>query len=222
MLRKTQGGFRGAKYCQYKRQYQLPQNFSTFFISYRTYVVGYTPEYMRRKEHVVLRDWFGRLYYKPAFDFFYPGLQIKGYFDFYYQACSTYYMTNAIPLCYMSINEPLSYVYDRLNHYPKYALGIGCFAYRRKRLRKMRLIYVSLPSGVWKLFENTRLSFFSNITHYSFGKQVLGAWHLKDQIFKKLQVRGVAKNPIDHPNGGRTKAKQPERSPWAWIAKQQH
>jgi len=24
----------------------------------------------------------------------------------------------------------------------------------------------------------------------------------------------VAKNPVDHPNGGRTKAKQPERSPW--------
>jgi len=26
-------------------------------------------------------------------------------------------------------------------------------------------------------------------------------------------VRGVAKNPVDHPNGGRTKAKQPELSP---------
>jgi len=26
-------------------------------------------------------------------------------------------------------------------------------------------------------------------------------------------VRGVAKNPVDHPQGGRTKAKQPELSP---------
>jgi len=26
-------------------------------------------------------------------------------------------------------------------------------------------------------------------------------------------VRGVAMNPVDHPNGGRTKAKQPELSP---------
>lgn len=56
MLRKTQGGFRGAKYCQFQKQYQLPQNFSTFFLPYRTYMVGYTPEYMRRREYAVLKD----------------------------------------------------------------------------------------------------------------------------------------------------------------------
>jgi ribosomal protein L2 len=27
-------------------------------------------------------------------------------------------------------------------------------------------------------------------------------------------------NPVDHPNGGRTKTVQPERSPWNWVAKQ--
>ena len=32
--------------------------------------------------------------------------------------------------------------------------------------------------------------------------------------FLVIAVRGVAKNPVDHPNGGRTKAKQPELSPW--------
>lgn len=46
---------------------------------------------------------------------------------------------------------------------------------------------------------------------------------LKWEIFKqknyKIHVRGVAMNPVDHPNGGRTKAKQPEKSPWGWIAK---
>jgi hypothetical protein len=31
---------------------------------------------------------------------------------------------------------------------------------------------------------------------------------------KKPSVRGVAKNPIDHPHGGRTKTVQPEVSPW--------
>ena len=29
----------------------------------------------------------------------------------------------------------------------------------------------------------------------------------------KPSVRGVAKNPVDHPNGGRTKSCSPERSP---------
>jgi large subunit ribosomal protein L2 len=32
-------------------------------------------------------------------------------------------------------------------------------------------------------------------------------------------VRGVAQNPVDHPNGGRTKTNKPERSPWGWVAK---
>jgi ribosomal protein L2 len=26
-------------------------------------------------------------------------------------------------------------------------------------------------------------------------------------------------NAVDHPNGGRTKSKQPELSPWGWVAK---
>lgn len=37
--------------------------------------------------------------------------------------------------------------------------------------------------------------------------------------FTKLQVRGVAKNPVDHPNGGRTNVKSPFKTPWGLIAK---
>lgn len=29
-------------------------------------------------------------------------------------------------------------------------------------------------------------------------------------------------NPIDHPNGGRAKTVQPEKSPWNWIAKKKN
>ena len=38
-------------------------------------------------------------------------------------------------------------------------------------------------------------------------------------IGKKPKVRGVARNPVDHPHGGRTKTNQPEVSVWGWIAK---
>lgn len=38
--------------------------------------------------------------------------------------------------------------------------------------------------------------------------------------FKKVRmVRGVAKNPVDHPNGGRANTKQPLKNPWGKIAK---
>lgn len=36
---------------------------------------------------------------------------------------------------------------------------------------------------------------------------------------KKINVRGVAMNPIDHPNGGRTKVKTPFLTPWGLVAK---
>jgi large subunit ribosomal protein L2 len=39
------------------------------------------------------------------------------------------------------------------------------------------------------------------------------AGHLKT-IGIKPKVRGVAKNPVDHPHGGRTKTNKPEVSPW--------
>ena len=35
----------------------------------------------------------------------------------------------------------------------------------------------------------------------------------------KPKVRGVARNPVDHPHGGRTKTNQPEVSIWGWVAK---
>lgn len=43
-----------------------------------------------------------------------------------------------------------------------------------------------------------------------------------NKFHKKLSVRGVAKNPVDHPHGGRTKTNKPEVSMWGWIAKYSH
>lgn len=39
---------------------------------------------------------------------------------------------------------------------------------------------------------------------------------------KKQIVRGVAKNPVDHPHGGRTKTNKPEVSIWGWVTKNSH
>lgn len=36
---------------------------------------------------------------------------------------------------------------------------------------------------------------------------------------KKVTVRGVAKNPVDHPNGGRCKVKKPFKNVWGAVAK---
>ena len=38
-------------------------------------------------------------------------------------------------------------------------------------------------------------------------------------LVKKPNVRGVARKPVEHQDGGRTKTNQPEVSIWGWIAK---
>ena len=45
-------------------------------------------------------------------------------------------------------------------------------------------------------------------TKYSFWKKTRG---------KSVKVRGVAMNPVDHPNGGRTNTKSPYKTPWGRI-----
>lgn len=36
---------------------------------------------------------------------------------------------------------------------------------------------------------------------------------------KIISVRGIAKNPVDHPNGGRANTRRPMRNPWGKVAK---
>jgi large subunit ribosomal protein L2 len=44
--------------------------------------------------------------------------------------------------------------------------------------------------------------------------KVLGKAGTRILSGKKPKVRGVARNPVDHPHGGRTKTNQPEVSIW--------
>lgn len=56
--------------------------------------------------------------------------------------------------------------------------------------------YLMLPSGFLKKFSTG----FINPKYFIFKK-------------KKKSVRGIAKNPVDHPNGGRANTKQPMKTP---------
>ncbi len=56
----------------------------------------------------------------------------------------------------------------------------------------------------------------SNSKNY---KKVIGSAGINFFNGVNPRVRGVAMNPVDHPNGGRTKTPKPEKSPWGWVAK---
>lgn len=77
---------------------------------------------------------------------------------------------------------------------------------------------IQLPSGSKKIFNNLNMCFVGRNAgklHYKeyFGK---ASFNLNN---KSIKTRSIAKNPIDHPNGGRTPGKSPKKTPWGLIAK---
>lgn len=73
---------------------------------------------------------------------------------------------------------------------------------------------MELPSTQTYFFFKTTRCFIGKNTNFFNNKFIEGKWGFSLHKSKTLTVRGVAMNPVDHPNGGRTKAKQPEKSPW--------
>lgn len=101
----------------------------------------------------------------------------------------------------------------------QYVRSAGCFAKIIKFDYAHHAALVRLPSGVKKFF-----SFYSIL--------LLGPCALKlkrdlsctksgfwRQFGLKPKVRGVARNPVDHPHGGRTKSIKYPRTPWGKTTK---
>ena len=101
----------------------------------------------------------------------------------------------------------------------QYARSAGCSAKIIKFDYSQHAALVKLPSGVRKFF-----SFYSIL--------VLGPCALKlkrkmsctksgfwRSFGLKPKVRGVARNPVDHPHGGRTKSIKYPRTPWGKTTK---
>ena len=101
----------------------------------------------------------------------------------------------------------------------QYVRSAGCFAKITKFDRENHVSLVKLPSGVRK--------FFSTYSVLAMGPSALklkrktantksGFWR---SYGLKPKVRGVARNPVDHPHGGRTKSIKYPRTPWGKTTK---
>ena len=105
------------------------------------------------------------------------------------------------------------------NEKPTYAKSAGTYCQLLEKISDYRIATVKLPTGasrIINLFSYVSIGRNSNILnkYVVFGKA--GIRRLKGC---KPTVRGVAMNPVDHPNGGRTKSCKPEKSLWGWVAK---
>jgi len=102
----------------------------------------------------------------------------------------------------------------------KLAVASGTFATVYKHLTELNLTKVKLPSGCLKLIPSDSEAYIGRSGNLYYKYVIWGSWGFK---YKNLQhrpvVRGVAMNPVDHPNGGRTKVKKPFRNKYNKIAK---
>lgn len=116
-------------------------------------------------------------------------------------------------LKFIPYNFFICYVQNFIKNKFTFILSNGCSGSRLKAKKKYKLLLISLPSKKKLYISKNTLVFLGQLDNnikqaFTFGK--CGS-NIKKKI--KLCVRGVAKNPVDHPNGGRTKSKSPERSP---------
>ena len=117
-------------------------------------------------------------------------------------------------------NTEICYLQNNTNTKWTFIKSSGTYGVKLKAKKTIKLISIQLPSKQIFFYYKNILCFIGQNFNFFINKQIEGKWGFSFYRSKKINVRGVAKNPVDHPNGGRTKAKQPEKSPWGWIAKQ--
>lgn len=102
----------------------------------------------------------------------------------------------------------------------KYATACGTYCMILDIHDEEKKVIVKLPSGLNKNFSTYDTAILGRNANILAKFEVLGKASNKFFLKKKnVTVRGVAMNPVDHPNGGRSKIKKPFRSVWGWVAK---
>lgn len=101
-----------------------------------------------------------------------------------------------------------------------YSSSAGTFCCIKNIELDKGLIYIKLPSKFLIFFDFLSTAYIGRVSNI-YSKYCFLSSFTKGKILKhkKQSVRGIAKNPVDHPNGGRSKVKTPFLNPWGSIAK---
>lgn len=95
-----------------------------------------------------------------------------------------------------------------------YAKSAGTYCFVDEILTELGLYIIKLPSGVRKVINEDSIVRVGRNSNISQKFSVIGKAGSSIKKGSKQIVRGVAMNPVDHPNGGRTKTNKPEKSLW--------
>ena len=113
----------------------------------------------------------------------------------------------------------LCYINNKYNNKLTFCKSSGSICTKKQAQKKIKFIFIVLPSLTNYYLPKHCKAFIGDYINFKLQNLVEGKWGYSLKKSKKINVRGVAMNPVDHPNGGRAKSCQPERNPWGFVAK---
>lgn len=211
----------GVKYKKFNSKIELKPVGNLFNLVSPAYVQCLSNYRTRIKEYAIINSLFDNTLtcIVPSVQNYFPGFKLYSLKTLIWLKKIRKFVGQTVPLLWVPINMPVSYIYNSNNIKATYIKSSGVVGVRKRFDKHTKLINILLPSGQIKVFSILTYSIFSSILNLNIKKIIEGGWGYFSKNKKIRRVRGVAKNPVDHPNGGRTKAKQPELSPWGWVAK---
>ena len=138
----------------------------------------------------------------------------------------TYYkiVNFPVPLGFNSLVKYFMYSYYYYNlsfNKKQYAFSPGTFVKFLYFDNKEDIFFVRLPSGSITCINLLGYVYVGRNSNIFVNKIIYGGFFSKyfSPLKQWFKNRGVSMNPVDHPNGGRTKVKNPLLTPWGKIAK---
>lgn len=96
----------------------------------------------------------------------------------------------------------------------QYARAAGTYCQLVEKFEDYNLALIKLPTGTNKIISLESCVVLGRNSNIMNKFSVFGKAGIRRRAGFKPIVRGVARNPVDHPNGGRTKTNKPEKSLW--------
>lgn len=109
---------------------------------------------------------------------------------------------NSLPLISIPTGVPISLIETVPGHGASLCRSAGTFATIVKKDLQNGLVTISLKSGIFKSIPLQGIATIGQVANIDHKNQILGKAGVSRWYNIRPTVRGVAKNPIDHPHGG--------------------
>ncbi|EFJ07422.1 hypothetical protein SELMODRAFT_17231, partial [Selaginella moellendorffii] len=120
----------------------------------------------------------------------------------------------AMPMAYIPIGVLIHGIEMRPGQGAKLVRAKGTFAKITKKRTDKPRVAVRMPSGKEKIFDSRCRAVIGPLTNPNIVKPKMYKAGQNRWKGVRPHVRGIAKNPVDHPHGGRTNGGRPSVTPW--------